>query len=84
MRGQHSESAPEIEERRIERAILGLLLDADPSGLWAVNELARELGCSCEELADGLASLRGAGLVNGCSDFVFASRAALRFDRLGL
>jgi hypothetical protein len=62
-----------------DQAILGLLV-ADRA-LWAVEEVTREIG-SPLAVADSLARLRGAGLVHRCGDFVFAARAAVRFNDL--
>ncbi|HST56121.1 MAG TPA: hypothetical protein VLJ42_09545 [Solirubrobacteraceae bacterium] len=73
------------DEIRLERAILGLLLSADPGGgPWSIDELVRELGEPRAAVDDGLASLVGSGLVNRCDEFVFAARAARHFDQLGL
>lgn len=65
-------------------AILSLLLDIESGCIWAVDELVRELSASRLEVLDGIASLEGAGLIHRSGDFVFASRAASRFDRLDL
>jgi hypothetical protein len=65
-------------------AILSLLLDMESGCIWAVEELVRELSASRLDVLDALAGLEGAGLVHRSGDFVFASRAASRFDRLDL
>ncbi len=65
-----------------EGAILGLLLDFESGSIWSEEELMRELSASRVEVLDGLARLRGAGLIHRCGRFVFATRAASRFDRL--
>jgi hypothetical protein len=67
-----------------EAAILSLLLDNESGCIWSVEELVRELSASQLEVLDGLASLEGAGLVHRSGEFVFASRAASRFDRLDM
>lgn len=67
-----------------EAAILSLLLDMESGCIWSVDELVRELSAARIEVLDGLAGLEGAGLVHRAGDFVFASRAASRFDRLDL
>lgn len=67
-----------------EAGILSLLLDMESGCIWSVEELMRELSAPQLEVLDGLASLEGAGLVHRSGDFVFASRAASRFDRLDL
>lgn len=70
------------QDRNVDGAILGLLLDFEAGGLWSVEELVLELGTSRIEVVDGLASLRAAGLIHRCGEFVFATRASSRFDRL--
>jgi hypothetical protein len=70
------------QERQAEGAILGLLLNFDAGSLWSVEEVVRQLSTSRLEVIDGLASLQAAGLIHRCGDFVFATRAASRFDRL--
>lgn len=67
-----------------ESAILSLLLDTDSGCIWAVEELVRELSASRLEVLDGIADLEGSGLVHRSGEFVFASRAATRFDRLDM
>ena len=70
------------QDRQAEGAILGLLLDFEAGSLWSVEEIVRELSASRIEVVDGLASLQAAGLIHRSGDFVFATRAASRFDRL--
>jgi hypothetical protein len=72
------------QDRQVEGAILGLLLSFDAGSIWSVEEVVRELSASRIQVMDGLASLRAAGLLHRCGDFVFASRAAARFDRIEL
>jgi hypothetical protein len=72
------------QDRQAEGAILGLLLNFDAGSIWSVEEVVRELSASRIQVMDGLASLEAAGLLHRCGDFVFASRAAARFDRLEL
>jgi hypothetical protein len=67
-----------------EAAILSLLLDVESGCIWSVDELVRELSASRMEVLDGVASLRGAGLIHRSGEFVFATRAASRFDRLDM
>jgi hypothetical protein len=71
-------------DRQAEGAILGLLLNFENGSIWSVEEVVRELSASRIEVVDGLASLHAAGLIHRCGDFVFATRAAARFDRLEL
>ena len=68
-------------EENSELTVLTLLLDARTPWVWSIEELARELGSELDA-HDAVASLRAAGLVHRCNDFVFATRAAARFSRL--
>jgi hypothetical protein len=66
---------------RAEATVLLLLLADDASFPWSVREIQLELG----ELAladDAVANLRGSGLVHRCGDFVFPTRAAVRYAEL--
>ena len=72
------------QELQAEGAILGLLLNFDAGSLWSVEEVVRQLSTSRLDVIDGLASLQAAGLIHRVGDFVFATRAASSFDRLGL
>lgn len=75
-------SDPSSEEDRRDHAVLDLLLHGDAAGPWAEEELVREIGDGLA-VGDALARLGGAGLVHRLKEnFVFASRAALRADRL--
>ena len=66
-----------------ERALLALLLDREEQRPWSVRELELEIG-SCIEVQDSLARLHAVGLVHRCGEFVWASRAALRAEELGV
>ena len=68
--------------RSAEAAILGLLLNFEVGGIWAVDEIVRQLSAPQLDVIDGLAELAAAGLVHRLGDFVFATRAASNFDRL--
>jgi predicted transcriptional regulator len=73
---------PAADDRRIDFAVLDLLLHEPQTGLWAVEELAHELGDPVD-LQDSLRRLHGAGLIHRVeSGFVFASRAARRAHEL--
>jgi hypothetical protein len=73
-----------VEEQgcRTEQTILTLLLSGGQR-IWSVEELVSEIGRRLDVI-DSVAGLQAAGLVHRCHDFVFATRAALRFDELDL
>jgi predicted transcriptional regulator len=81
MQDQPNETVEE-QGRRTEQTILTLVLSGGQS-IWSVEELASEIGRRMDTV-DALATLQAAGLVHRCQDFVFATRAALRFDELDL
>jgi hypothetical protein len=61
-----------------------LLLVEDDQRPWSTEEMIRDIGRRTDVL-DAIANLHGAGLINRTTDgFIFASRAALRLDRLDL
>jgi hypothetical protein len=72
------------QETQAEGAILGLLLNFEAGSIWSVEEVVSQLSVSRVEVIDGLASLQASGLIHRLGDFVFATRAASRFDRLEL
>lgn len=72
------------EMRSAEAAILGLLLNFEAGGIWAVDEIVRQLSAPQLDVLDGLGELEAAGLIHRLGDFVFATRAASSFDRLEL
>jgi hypothetical protein len=64
--------------------LLALLLEHYPAQL-SVGELMCELGWPYEfRIHDALARLKQAGLAHRHDDFVFASRAAVRAQELGV
>jgi hypothetical protein len=77
----HSERTPAQEEAHEDRTILVLLLDRERPWPCSVDELARELDY---DPADGIARLRGAGLIHRRTAFVWPTRAAVRADELQL
>ena len=81
MQDQPNETIEE-QGRRTEQTILTLVLSGGQS-IWSVEELASEIGRRMDTV-DTLATLQAAGLLHQCNDFVFATRAALRFDELDL
>ena len=72
---------------QVQQAALAILLDAHPAQL-SVNELVRELTDRPDEFGprdaidNAVRDLVGAGLVHRHGAFVFATRAAVRFDEL--
>jgi predicted DCC family thiol-disulfide oxidoreductase YuxK len=81
MQGQPNETVEE-QGRRTEQTILTLVLSGGQR-IWSVEEMVSEIGRRLE-VVDSLAALQAAGLVHRCQDFVFATRAALRFDEMDL
>jgi hypothetical protein len=77
MQDQPNETVAEC-ARRIEGTILTLLL-SDGQCVWSVEELVVEIGRRLDTI-DAVAALNAAGLIHRCGDFVFATRAAIRFD----
>lgn len=72
---------PRAESEKAERGILFLLLNSEQQRPWSVNEVAREYGDRMTAI-DALANLNGIGLIHRMGDFVFATRAAIRFDQI--
>jgi hypothetical protein len=75
---------PAEEEAQREQAILTMLLDTDAQRPWLVDEVARELACDRAPASDALTSLHRSGLIHGCGDFVWATRAALRASEINV
>jgi hypothetical protein len=74
---------PDEQEAVAQKGVLELLLSSDSQRPWSVAEIERERGERIDTI-DAVASLHAAGLVHRCGEFVFATRAALRMDRLSL
>ncbi len=81
MQDQPNETVEE-QGRRTQQTILTLVLTGGQQ-IWSVEELVLEIGRRLD-VVDSVAALQAAGLVHRCHDFVFATRAALRFDELDL
>jgi hypothetical protein len=77
MQGQPNETVAEF-DHRTEQTILALLL-SDGQCVWSVEELVTEIGRRLDTV-DAVAALSAAGLIHRCGEFVFATRAAIRFD----
>ena len=75
------------DEEQAEQAVLALLLDVHPAQL-SIDEVVREMTDEPDEFAprdrvsNALRDLAAAGLVHRHGAFVFASRAAVRFEDL--
>ena len=75
------------DEEQAEQAVLALLLDVYPAQL-SIDEVVRELTDRPDDFAprdrvnNALRDLAAAGLVHRHGAFVFASRAAVRFEDL--
>jgi hypothetical protein len=74
-------------EDTLQGAVLGVLVLAHP-GQFSVEELVRELTDRPDEFSqrdaidNAIRDLAGAGLIHRHGPFVFATRAAVRFDEL--
>jgi hypothetical protein len=78
----HDQRIPPCEQDdSTDSAILGLLIDSQVP--WATSEVALEIGGDVDA-TDGIARLAGAGLVHRLDGFVWATRAAVRGQRLAL
>jgi hypothetical protein len=67
----------------LEATVLSFLLGPDVEGMLSHDEVVRELGERDMVLA-ALARLSSKGLVHRLGSYVFATRAARRFDELRL
>lgn len=64
-----------------DRAMLGVLLDRDAQRPWSEDEIEREIGSGA---TDCLNTLYAAGLIHRLGGFVWATRAALVADEIGV
>jgi hypothetical protein len=89
MTARHDDDERSVAERKdaLQEAVLGLLLLAHP-GQRSVEEIVREATERPDEFAardavlNAIRDLAGAGLAHRRGAFVFATRAAVRFDEL--
>jgi hypothetical protein len=87
MIGHDETAAAGRHEDLAEQAVLAILLDAHPAQR-SVEEVVREMTDRPDEFAprdtvlNAIRDLVGAGLVHRHGAFVFATRAAVRFDEL--
>jgi hypothetical protein len=66
---------------QLERVVLHLRLGAPTSGIWSEREVAQALG-SDVRAAHALVKLHADGLIHRLEEFVFPTRAAVRFHQL--
>jgi hypothetical protein len=84
-----SANAQWSDEDRAEQSVLALLLEAHPA-LLSVDEIVREMTDRPDEFGprdrvnNAVRDLVGSGLAHRNGSFVFASRAAVRFEELRL
>ncbi len=78
---ERERDSPQEQDRRIDRALLGLLLGAG-TGAWSLDDLERELGGPGPVTADSVERLRRAGLLHRCGQLVLPTRAAAVFDEI--
>ena len=81
MPDQNTTHGSQAESDNAEGCILLWLLDPQQQRPWSVDEIIREYG-DRTAAADALADLNGVGLVHRSGDFVFATRAAIRFNQI--
>jgi hypothetical protein len=81
------DAGPASDEEKAEQAVLALLLEVHPAHL-SLDEVVRELTDRPEDFAprdrvnNAVRDLVAAGLLHRHGAFVFASRAAVRFEEL--
>jgi hypothetical protein len=72
---------PACEEAQAEWAVLNLLIDSDHQRPRSVEEIIRERGSRIDTL-DAIDRLYGTGLIHRIGEFIFATRAAIRFSQI--
>jgi DNA-binding GntR family transcriptional regulator len=82
MQDQRITSAPSTETKRIERAILALLIAEDHP--WPLSDLQKRLGHPPRLVQASIARLQADGLLTEEGRNIRASRAAIRCDELTL
>ena len=73
--------SPAEEEVREDFGVLNLLLGSYQPGLWSVDEVARAIGKPLA-VTDAVMRLESDGLIHRQGDFVFPTRAAIRFNEI--
>ena len=74
---------PAEAEAAADSEVIALLLGSEGPGLWAIDELVREVGARVQ-VADSLSRLVRAGLAHESNGFVLASRSAVVFEQIAL
>jgi hypothetical protein len=69
------------EDGQIDHAIILLLLDREDQRPWSEQELKREIG---SDVTDSLTRLHAVGLIHRLEGFVWATRAALAAEAIGV
>ena len=72
---------PAEEEAQAEWAVLNLLIDQDEQRPRSVEEVIRERGNRVDAL-DAIDRLHSVGLIHRTGEFLFATRAAIRFSQI--
>ncbi len=76
----HSQADEPLPQDVLEHAVLTLILERRH---LHIDELVRELGEPADDVGVAVTALVAAGLLHRHDDFVFPTRAAIRFDELG-
>ncbi len=66
---------------QVDHAIVLLLLDPEAQRPWSEQELEREIG---SDVTDSLTRLHAVGLIHRLKGFVWATRAALAAEAIGV
>ncbi len=72
---------PVEEDGQVDHAIVLLSVDREAQRPWSEEEIEREAGC---DVRDSLARLYAAGLIHRHKGFVWATRAALAAEAIGV
>jgi hypothetical protein len=81
MQDQTNPRDPAAELDQLERVVLHLMLDGETAGIWSEREVAQAVGGEAHA-AYALVNLHADGLIHRCTEFVFATRAAVRLWQL--
>jgi hypothetical protein len=73
------DAAAELDQ--LERVVLHLLIDSGAAAIWSEREVAQAVGGEAHA-AFALVNLHADGFIHRCNEFVFPTRAAVRFWEL--